>query len=639
MWKWGDILFMDEEQKSGKNSWKDTVEELKKMIPEIYPQWTDYNVHDPGITLLELTAWLQQIQIYQISRIGKEHRRDYLKLLGVDPVRRHPGRTMVTVRSEEPVRLLAGTRFYAGHIPFETRVEQMATEGAFLRFVTHAGYAAETLEGEWIREGMGISLFPFGREPEPGNRMEIQLNRALEAGVCHRLYMEFLEHAEIKRIPVDEAAFDGHGFYPLAEIRIEYLSAEGWRTVQIREQGQGRDGTYGFIQKGSILFSLDVPMMKDCFCLRFVLLRGDYVQAPCITRISLSMVEVWQQETEAEDKLPAFMGDGFPGQRFDMEDQSIWEEAFMLEAEAPALEPERGDLIWKMEPWTQVTDFHCSGPDSRHYILEDGTILFGDGVNGMMPEGRIRASRLVRTLGEEGNIKSGTIDRIELTGAREQDIVICHEMDVSGGADNETAEEALKRFGRQQEEQWERPAQRAVTFRDYENLVMRTPGLLIESCRAYSIRPELNEIIVAVKTGPPAGKSNLNNGYRKNIYRFLEEKRMIGTKIRLTPPDYYDVTIVCMVRAKVQYRLADQMVEEAVRNWIASHGFGQGISYGELLGMIDALPCVQQISSLWLDAGSRGKRNSRGDVLLPPNGLLYLKKVTCNLITSTREGI
>ena len=59
--------------------------------------------------------------------------------------------------------------------------------------------------------------------------------------------------------------------------------------------------------------------------------------------------------------------------------------------------------------------------------------------------------------------------------------------------------------------------------------------------------------------------------------------------------------------------------------------FGEGIRYGELKGFIDTLPCVRRVVSLWLDTGSKGKRNRLGDVLLPQNGLFLLDRVACSL--------
>ena len=39
---------------------KDLVDEARRRIVRYSPDWTDYNVSDPGITLIELFAWKQR---------------------------------------------------------------------------------------------------------------------------------------------------------------------------------------------------------------------------------------------------------------------------------------------------------------------------------------------------------------------------------------------------------------------------------------------------------------------------------------------------------------------------------------------------------------------------------------------------
>ena len=56
---------------------QDLVEEAKKRIPHYTSEWTDHNVSDPGITLLELFAWdeadfLRHTEGSPIRRIGHE---------------------------------------------------------------------------------------------------------------------------------------------------------------------------------------------------------------------------------------------------------------------------------------------------------------------------------------------------------------------------------------------------------------------------------------------------------------------------------------------------------------------------------------------------------------------------------------
>jgi hypothetical protein len=43
------------------------VELGRSMLPEYAPRWTDHNVHDPGIMLIELLAWVADQQICSMS--------------------------------------------------------------------------------------------------------------------------------------------------------------------------------------------------------------------------------------------------------------------------------------------------------------------------------------------------------------------------------------------------------------------------------------------------------------------------------------------------------------------------------------------------------------------------------------------
>jgi hypothetical protein len=64
-------------------SYQDLVREAISKIPVYAPQWTDYNATDPGITLIELFAWLTEMQIYRLNRITEKHLRVFLRTLGI----------------------------------------------------------------------------------------------------------------------------------------------------------------------------------------------------------------------------------------------------------------------------------------------------------------------------------------------------------------------------------------------------------------------------------------------------------------------------------------------------------------------------------------------------------------------------
>ncbi|MGN0688043.1 MAG: hypothetical protein ACI4KA_08065, partial [Oscillospiraceae bacterium] len=63
-------------------NYSDIVEAAKRRIPVIFPEWTDFNEHDPGITMLELFAWLKEMQQYYLNRISDKSYENMLRLLG-----------------------------------------------------------------------------------------------------------------------------------------------------------------------------------------------------------------------------------------------------------------------------------------------------------------------------------------------------------------------------------------------------------------------------------------------------------------------------------------------------------------------------------------------------------------------------
>lgn len=62
-------------------TWKDLTEEGRSLIPAWSPEWTNYNPSDPGITLIELFAYLSEILIYRLNRVGDANRIDFLRLI------------------------------------------------------------------------------------------------------------------------------------------------------------------------------------------------------------------------------------------------------------------------------------------------------------------------------------------------------------------------------------------------------------------------------------------------------------------------------------------------------------------------------------------------------------------------------
>ena len=61
------------------------VDEGKALLPRLAPGWTDYNLHDPGITLIDLFAWLVEMDLYRLDRTSPAAYRAFLRLVGIEP--------------------------------------------------------------------------------------------------------------------------------------------------------------------------------------------------------------------------------------------------------------------------------------------------------------------------------------------------------------------------------------------------------------------------------------------------------------------------------------------------------------------------------------------------------------------------
>src|SRR5678815_1566452 len=64
-------------------SFHDIVEEAISMIPRYAPEWTNHNPSDPGITLIELAAWMTDLLIYRLNQVPDKNYVAFLNLLGI----------------------------------------------------------------------------------------------------------------------------------------------------------------------------------------------------------------------------------------------------------------------------------------------------------------------------------------------------------------------------------------------------------------------------------------------------------------------------------------------------------------------------------------------------------------------------
>ncbi|HEX8921574.1 MAG TPA: baseplate J/gp47 family protein [Pyrinomonadaceae bacterium] len=66
----------------------DLVQEAQALIPVYSPEWTNHNESDPGITLIELFAYLTEMLMYRLNRVTDANVSAFLKL--IDGIERIP---------------------------------------------------------------------------------------------------------------------------------------------------------------------------------------------------------------------------------------------------------------------------------------------------------------------------------------------------------------------------------------------------------------------------------------------------------------------------------------------------------------------------------------------------------------------
>src|SRR5690242_7996365 len=78
------------------------LEEGQVLLPRLVPAWTDYNAHDPGITLMELLAWLAEMDFYRLDRTTAASFRAFLRLVGIEPRPATVAETVLLFTQDKP---------------------------------------------------------------------------------------------------------------------------------------------------------------------------------------------------------------------------------------------------------------------------------------------------------------------------------------------------------------------------------------------------------------------------------------------------------------------------------------------------------------------------------------------------------
>lgn len=685
------------------------VEKALREIPGLYPEWTDYNAHDPGITLLELIAWQKEMQQFHLDQIGEAHLRGFLNLMGITPRGMRPAEAILSVSPlPEPVFLPKGSRFFADEICFETTGERWIDTAEVQGLACRKKHPDADVGGETAVTKKKLRFPAFGLHPCAGDTLELILSGPLAPGITHSLYLHFYADASAKRKPITDDAF-----LPLAEYTLSYLTADGPKNALVCE-----DTTHELLQDGFVTFLTGQNMRPGedgLYRLSLTLDKSAYDMPPVIEEISLRRLRVRQtctliehhavslaaeeyfilrtrlayegdvlffveregrfspyrgphcrkrgregvmfclpgiQKTRRDEVLRCLVllydktckdrivpgeGTGMPWEEFPTEIPGLLRESFRVLAEDGGFFPDQYRFF------TQTDDFSTHGPEDPVFDLDEktGTLLFGDCDHGLAPEGQILIAAAQTCVGAKGNVKAGSICRTEPLPRRfGEQPAVTNGREAAGGKDPEEIRTCKNRLLR------EAPA-RAVTYQDYEELLKNAPGLLIENarvipatqCRIQGIGTEAQTVAIVVKPCSLEQEPVLSEPFRQNLLRILDPLRMIGTKLVILSPAYIGITVFAEIRTATEPTAARKQIDRTLSDYFSRirSQFGIRISHSDLYGALDVLACVSEIRSFDIDAQGREMERSRtGDLLLPVNGLAYLKE--CHLIVSFGAG-
>jgi len=166
---------------------QELVNESKRLVQQRCPEWTDHNVHDPGVTLIELFAWMTEQVIYRLNRVPDRNYVKFLDLLGVKLFPPVAARAPVTFWLAAPqagaVRIPAGTQIATQRTETEDAIGFTTLED--LDLVSCEFLTAATLpEGERVRDRLedlrrGQGFACFSPVPRPGDALLIGLTEAV----------------------------------------------------------------------------------------------------------------------------------------------------------------------------------------------------------------------------------------------------------------------------------------------------------------------------------------------------------------------------------------------------------------------------------------------------------------------------
>lgn len=304
-------------------SFQQIAEEGRSLIPSVSPEWTDHNVHDPGITFLELFAWLAEIEHYRLNRTSAASFRNFFLLSGLTPRDQQAAEVAIELGFEDQksgVLIPANTKVTSvGNegIPFQTIRDRYLTTARLKQVVTHAGGRA-ILQTK-AQDNVAGYYEAFGPSPVEGDYLELGFEGEIKDGLFEGWFNEQQGHLAITLFEGDLTqrppfAPGDRGFVSSARVRWEYLTDSRWSKLSIVE-----DGTLNLSRSGELTFlkpEQPPKLTRDntggknrtFFWLRALLVGGRYEIPPRISAIRTNTIRARQVNTIVNEDLGRGLG-------------------------------------------------------------------------------------------------------------------------------------------------------------------------------------------------------------------------------------------------------------------------------------------------------------------------------------------
>ncbi len=608
-------------------SFPDIVAEAIQRIPLYTPEWTDHNLSDPGMTLIELFAWMTDIILYRLNRVPDKHFIKFMELIGMKLDEPRPAQAPVTfwlsAPAEQPITIPAGSEVATTRtetepaITFSTDIEAIIRLPTLKYVLTRGASGSQQFRSHNLTAlAKGLEAFRVFESDPPTTGDVVYLGFTDDLS-NHLLGID---------LEVDRA--EGAGIDPTNPPYVwEVLGRDEttpWSACEV-----DYDGTGGFNVSGIVRLHLP-PMQegerdnKKAYWLRCRLAPQQdmhvYDKSPLVKKLVTESWGITIDTTNVTTVHDEVLGrsDGSPGQRFYLAHTPV---VPRLGRERLVVRPEgTPDEIWE-----EVSDFSDSGKEDPHYTLDSqsGEIRLGPALpqrDGSIHRfGKVPARNAMLVMrsyryggGLDGNVGKGTLNVLKTSLAHVDRVA--NRQPAKGGQDAEDLENAKNRVPG-----YLRSLHRAVTTADFEYLAAAAaPG---DTGRVYCLQPPFTQageikVVVIPKVANPAiyippENLTLSDEVRERIETHLDERRLLSTKLEVTEPTYQWVQT--MVRFRASRFENGETVRERVRARLfqflnpltggpEGHGwpFGRDLFTSDIMAALLTVPGVDFVRSVRL---------------------------------------